>query len=278
MKQILVCTPKRLPRDVQVHAARSAVGINPLNHPPLHRLTRILPEFTPTPERIAVVTTRYWGIGGVRLTVGFLDNAPADLRKRILLHMNAWGRTANVLFVQTRTDPQVRITRVGGDDGGYWSYLGTDILHISRKKATMNLEAFTMKTPESEYRRVVRHETGHTLGFPHEHMRRALIARIDEAKAIADFMATQGWSEKEVRQQVLTPIEESSLRGTAPDPRSIMCYEIPGRLTKDGKPIIGGSDIDASDAAFAASIYPKAVTAKPKAPAKLKARAAGGGR
>jgi hypothetical protein len=57
---------------------------------------------------------------------------------------------------------------------------------------------------------------------------------------------------------VLTPIEESSLLGTAQsDPRSIMCYQLPGSITKDGKPIIGGTDIDAMDAAFIAGIYPK---------------------
>jgi len=36
-----------------------------------------------------------------------------------------------------------------------------------------------------------------------------------------------------------------------------MCYQIPGTLTKDGKPIVGGKDIDSSDAAFAGKIYPK---------------------
>jgi hypothetical protein len=57
---------------------------------------------------------------------------------------------------------------------------------------------------------------------------------------------------------VLTPIEESSLLGTAhADPRSIMCYQIPGTITKDGKPITGGKDIDKKDYAFAASVYPK---------------------
>src|SRR5205085_8576725 len=98
----------------------------------------------------------------------FLDGPPVDLRRRIVSHMNAWAKTANVRFVQTKTDPQVRIAREGGADGGYWSYLGTDILQIDADQPTMNLEAFAMDTPESEFHRVVRHETGHTLGFPHE--------------------------------------------------------------------------------------------------------------
>src|SRR5713226_2666977 len=152
-----------------------------------------------------------------------MDNPPTDLRKRLLLHMNAWAKTANVKFVESNTDPKVRIARVGGADGGYWSYVGTDILHIPKSKQTMNLEGFTMQMPESEFHRVVRHETGHTLGFPHEHMRRALVKLIDPKKATAYFQKTQGWSPAEVEQQVLTPIEESSIRGTPhADPHSIM--------------------------------------------------------
>ena len=68
----------------------------------------------------------------------------------------------------------------------------------------MNLEGFTMSTAESEYKRVVRHEAGHTLGFPHEHMRKALVARIDPVKAYAYAAANFGWSKEMVDQQILT--------------------------------------------------------------------------
>ena len=36
-----------------------------------------------------------------------------------------------------------------------------------------------------------------------------------------------------------------------------MCYQIPGTITKSGKPIVGGTDIDKSDYRFVAKIYPK---------------------
>ena len=269
MAELIVCEPRRLPRRLLEQAAATAVAINPTNHPPIERLTRVMPAFKPTPARIAVLTTKYWHTNGVHLTVGFLDSPPADLRKHILLHMNAWAKTANVVFTESRTDPQVRIARTTGD--GYWSYLGTDILSIDADQPTMNLEAFTMNTPESEFHRVVRHETGHTMGFPHEHMRRALVDKIDPKKAIAYYGKTQGWTPTEVRQQVLTPIEERSLWGTPnPDPRSIMCYQIPGSITKNGKPIIGGTDIDREDYAFAAQVYPKVRT--PRKIAKKKAK------
>ena len=260
MNNLICCTPKSLPREQLVKAAKTAVAINPLNHAPAHQLLALDPGFQPTPERIAVMTLKYWGVAGVKLTVGFLETTPADLRKRLLLHMNAWTRTANVQFTETRTGAQtadVRIAFEGGDNGGYWSYIGTDIKHIKKGQQTMNLEAFTMRMPESEFHRVVRHETGHTLGFPHEHMRRALVAKIDPGKAIEYFGRTQGWNEAEVRAQVLTPIEESSLRGTKADPKSIMCYQIPGEITKNGKPIVGGLDIDSTDYEFASTIYPK---------------------
>ena len=251
-----VCVPKFLPRAQWVAAAQKAVEINPANHPPVAQMRVLAPGVTMTQERIAVLTSKRWHSDGVRLTVGFLDNAPPDLRTRIVSHMNAWNKTANVQFVQSSVDPQVRIARTAGD--GYWSYVGTDILNIPVDQPTMNLDSFSMSTPESEYHRVVRHETGHTLGFPHEHMRGELVARIDPAKAIAYFGATQGWTPEEVRQQVLTPLEDSSLLGTPhADQNSIMCYQIPGTLTRDGQPIIGGLDIDQSDFAFAASIYPK---------------------
>jgi Short C-terminal domain/Astacin (Peptidase family M12A) len=259
----VVCLPRRLPRDKLVDAARNAAEINPVNHPALERLARVDPDFRPTRERIAAVTTKYWGPSGIRLTVGFLDDPPTDLRARILSHMNAWAQTANVQFVETATNPRVRIARTPGD--GHWSFLGTDIDLIPDDEPTMNLESFTMNTPDSEFHRVIRHEAGHTLGFPHEHMRRELVERIDPAKAIEFFGRTQGWNEEEVRDQVLTPLDESSLLGTRhADPKSIMCYQIPGEITKDGKPIIGGLDIEESDFRFVATIYPKVGASPPK--------------
>ena len=262
MSDPIVCTPKSLPRAKWVEAARKAVEVNPANQPPSAIVARGLGGPGSQLERIAVMIAKRWPAGGVRLTVGFLDNPPADLRARILTHMNAWAKTANVQFAETKTDPQVRIARASSppEVAGYWSYVGTDILTIPKDEPTMNLEAFSMNTPESEYHRVVRHETGHTLGFPHEHMRRELVALIDPEKAIAFFGTTQGWTPEEVRQQVLTPLEDSSLLGTThADPHSIMCYQIPGNLTKNGKPIVGGLDIDSRDFAFAKSIYPKEV-------------------
>src|SRR5262249_4619270 len=185
-RQVVACVPRPLPRQQWPEAARNAIQVNPDNRPP------DLDESTLRPggegERLALDITRYWGKGGVHLTVGFIDTPDTALRKRILAHLNAWSKTANVNFVQTDVDPQVRIARWTAADSpgdqGYWSNLGTDVLLIARDRPTMNLEAFTMSTPDPEFYRVVRHEAGHTLGFPHEHMRKAIVERLNREKVI----------------------------------------------------------------------------------------------
>jgi hypothetical protein len=59
--------------------------------------------------------------------------------------------------------------------------------------------------------------------------------------------------------QVLTPLDQASIMGTHPDDTSIMCYQLPGSITRDGRPIPGGSDINATDRAFMEHIYPAAL-------------------
>ncbi len=262
------CTLRQLPDADLVSAAALAVHHNPANKPSqidLHRFASVMKLQTSElhPDHLALLTAKYWGAAGVKLTVSFVETTPSDLQQRILSHMNAWGQWCNAVFTLVPRQGQVRISR---GPGGYWSYLGTDVLSIPQSEPTMNLEAFSMSTPESEFVRVVRHETGHTLGFPHEHLRRELVSLIDVQKAIFYFGRTQGWSADEVRQQVLTPIPDSEIKSNAADQLSVMCYSLPGSITINGKPIIGGTDIDVSDQAFSALMYPKVITPPPPPP------------
>lgn len=248
-----VCTPKSLPSHLQVRAAQTATDTNPMNAPVFGFMPMddALAALVSDPLRIAVLTSKYWGTARRRLTVSFTETTPADLRARIVSHMNAWS--CGIQFVETSGTGQVRISR---NPGGYWSYLGTDIQHIATNRQTMNLEGFTMQTPDSEFRRVIRHEAGHTLGFPHEHMRREIVALIDRQKAYDYFRRTQGWGPTMVDQQVLTPLDDRSIVGTSTDQTSIMCYQLPGLITKNGRPVLGGTDINTTDQSFARRIYP----------------------
>jgi hypothetical protein len=247
------CSIKQLPKRLWQNAADEATKINPVNAPLAASMAELSVVIS-DPLSLTLLTSKYWGPTPRRLTVSFMESQPADLRARILRHMNAWTQTGCISFVQTTGVGNVRIST---RPGGYWSYLGTDILLIPQNRPTMNLQGFTMNTSESEFKRVVRHETGHTLGFPHEHMRRELVQRIDPQKAYEYFLRTQGWNKQTVDQQVLTPLNDATIIGTPPDQTSIMCYQLPGSITRDGRPILGGTDINATDFAFVRRIYPK---------------------
>ena len=253
----ITCTPKSLPGQLPIEAAANAIRINPANRPNFGPAAALfaIPTDRQT-EFISAVTTKYWhGLHGVHLTVSFLDAPESALKRVILSNMNAWSKNANIKFVETKGEGQVRIARTAGD--GYWSYLGVDILSIRADEPTMNLDSFTVTTPVSEFHRVVRHETGHTLGFPHEHLRKEIVNRIDKKKAIAYFAATSGWSAATTKAQVLTPLDPSKLLATRIDQDSIMCYQLPGTIMKDAKPVPGGKDIDKTDYDFASALYPK---------------------
>lgn len=253
----IACAVRPLPKRLLVAAAKAAIDANPANAPFLQGPSAALGANRETldPLHIALLTSKYLGKEQRVLTVSFMEPTPADLRDRIISHMNAWyDGGCGIKFKWTAGVGDVRISR---GSGGYYSYLGEDIFHIPKNRQTMNLQGFTMTTPESEYKRVVRHETGHTLGSPHEHMRKELVERLDVNKTLQWFRQYQGWDQQTVQEQVLTPLDDRSLMSTPADQDSSMCYQLPGSITKDGKPINGGIDINQSDQAFMNKLYPR---------------------
>ncbi|MDY6945020.1 MAG: M12 family metallopeptidase [Pseudomonadota bacterium] len=263
----ITCTEKQPTRAQLQYAIERAVELRPSNALVSRTVMRTPVNRVGGRARLTLKVGYRWPVTGVRLTVRFLDGPSSALQKRILLHMNVWGKSANVSFVSTRGDAQVRISRLDRPESmaGYWSYVGMQILGIQNQdEPTLNLEGFTMDVSEAEFKRVVRHEAGHTLGFEHEHMRKELVKRIDRNKAVRYFDLMQGWTARETMEQVLTPLSTRSIMGTSEaDPVSIMCYHVPGAITKDGKAILGGRDINRKDYAFAGTVYPKKVS-KPK--------------
>ena len=98
------CLIKSVPKHKLIEAMRSAIRLNQRNAPPPNPLVT-------EPAHLALLTSKYWGSQGVNLTVGFMETTAQSLKDRILSHMNAWSKYANIVFKHSTTDPQVRISR-----------------------------------------------------------------------------------------------------------------------------------------------------------------------
>lgn len=269
-KSEFTCIPRILTTEQILESAKNAVKTNPLNSVSTTMMVRAFGHEIENGElsekqvqALAMATHKRWPKNPI-LTVGFLGSTPVDLIHRIMNHLNAWGeRGSGIRFVYTQntSDALVRINREAPTDpqwGGYWSFLGTDLeIYQGEYGQTMNLQGFTMGHPESEFKRVVRHEAGHALGFEHEHKRTELIQRIDRDKAIQYFKYHSGWSPEQTIAQVLTPLNPHNTISTPfADPTSIMAYSLPSSILKAGAaPIPGGLDINDYDYDFAGLIY-----------------------
>lgn len=220
-------------------------------------------------NHLALLKDKQWKGNGVRLRVTFIDKPVPNLplRQKIVKAMNTWSEFCNVRFtlVDDLIGPEVRISFTGKIDGvdhpGYWSKVGTDILNADYRHPTMMLTNFEVKSKQSDwyFRRTVPHETGHTLGFMHEHLRPELVDRIDEKKAIEYYgRPPNKWSPTRTKGNVLKPLDMSLYNATAEaDVHSIMCYSIDKAILKPGTGgIYGGDEFTKWDKEHSASIYP----------------------
>ncbi len=208
--------------------------------------------------KITLLTGKWWG-PKVDLSVGFMDIGASQttLRNKSLAHMSMWDRWGDIRFRETADwrSADVRLATTPGD--GHYAYLGTDMRLIPAGQKNLNLDSFSLSTPDSEYLRVVCHEAGHVLGCPHEQSRPEVLARLDRQKTYDFYRTRYGWSRATVDAQIFTPLDPNSIWATAPDETSIMCYQFPGQCTKNGQPIPGGMTINDLDGSLIAEKYPK---------------------
>jgi hypothetical protein len=93
------CRIKALPARLHEKAAQVAAQINSVNAP----LAEPLPGgvLVDSSLRLTLTTAKYWGSSPFQLSVSFMENTPADLRARIVSHLNAWTATTGVSFAET---------------------------------------------------------------------------------------------------------------------------------------------------------------------------------
>lgn len=174
------------------------------------------------PLRIWAHSNKFWQQGKT-LRVRFMDGTKTQQDK-------AWRRfgdvdaLVNLTFLRS-LDYSAEI-RVSFRQSGHWSYLGTDCATISRSKPTMNLQLPSWSSAD-EYQRVATHEMLHAIGFSHEMQHPQTVIDWNVPVVLDYYRRTQGWSERQTRQQVLTREEARDFWGSAWDAKSIMAYPTP---------------------------------------------------
>ncbi|WP_293306572.1 M12 family metallopeptidase [Pedobacter sp. UBA5917] len=205
----------------------------------------------PTTE--ANATTRWKWPNGSTVKVRFIGGS-VFVRNKVKQYAKSWEPYANITFSFVADNAAADI-KVGFDEPGYWSYLGTD--SKSRSKS-MNYGGFDNNTFETEFRRVIVHEFGHALGLEHEQAHPDANIPWNTQAVYNYYMgAPNYWTKEEIDYNVLAVNSRTGLSYSAYDSKSIMHYPVDARFTTNNKAIAtNNTTLSQGDIAFIKTYYP----------------------
>ncbi len=204
---------------------------------------------TGSDDRASGLKNKFW-TPGQTIKVLFL-NGSTTLQNRVFAAAEEWEKHANINFVKVTSGTAE--VRINFGAGGYWSYIGKDLVYVSAAQPTMNLQ-FTDNVSETELKRVTVHEFGHTLGLRHEQQQP--LANIPwNTTAVYAYYAQMGWSQQMVNDNVLNKNTAESSQHTDFDASSIMQYPVPASLTTNGYSIGWNTVLSATDKEFIGKAY-----------------------
>ncbi len=153
------------------------------------------------------------------------------------------------------------LVRIGFDfSDGSWSYVGRDILTISKSQRTMNF-GWDL-TADSYGLTTALHEIGHAIGFQHEHQSPFAGIVWNTQAVYEEFSGSpNNWSASQIESNIINKQPANQLLGSTWDPDSIMEYEFrPGLVLQpkpyDTKGIFPPGTLSAKDINGVKSVYP----------------------
>lgn len=174
-------------------------------------------------------------------------------------------RLFDAIAANVPTYCNMRLVRVGGasdlriafEQGGSWSYVGTDNLRVPADSPTMNFGWLDvgMNPTDREPIRVITHEIFHALGMVHEHNHPRNTIPWNLPVIYAHF-AKVGWTKEQVDAQYIRRLDEPSMNYNAYDRDSLMHYWIDQSWTIGNFSVPFTYVPSAGDKAFLRSIYP----------------------
>jgi hypothetical protein len=212
----------------------------------------INPNLGSKTKKIWGKTDAFWPQNSV-ITVKFIggDTQQKNLAWKRFLVINS---ISNLQY--TRVESGNANIRVAFDQNdGHWSYIGVYNKQIPQNQKTMNI-ALNGSEDDSEWDRVVIHETLHSAGFFHELQHPYYTVPWNTQKVLDYYRQTQGWSDAMIHAQVLDRDDPKNFKGTPFDPNSIMCYPVPKELTTNGFSVGWNIKLSPCDIAEIQNIYP----------------------
>jgi Astacin (Peptidase family M12A) len=200
---------------------------------------------------------------GDTITVSFLNTDFPDfgtIAAHVRQDVKEWEQYANIHFRFQPYSSQTEVLIELAADGASWSTVGRSCVDNARQhEASMHYGWFNKNTSDEEFKRVILHEFGHTLGLCHEHQNPLGDIHWNKPAVYGYYCEKQQppWPVKQVDEEVFSKLT-NGVSNKKYDPQSIMHYPIPKEFTTDGFYVGWNVDLSAGDKSIVAELYPGA--------------------